>query len=58
MRINLACEYAQHDEKMRLRCRKSGGYCAHQYYRQCRGWWENTPQANNCTLKERAKNGT
>ena len=53
MKIKLNCPYAKHESgTMRVMCQKINGYCAHQYYKRCKGWWTLTEQAARCPLKE------
>jgi hypothetical protein len=53
MKIKLNCPYAKHEPgTMRVICKKVNGYCAHQYYKRCKGWWTLTDQAKDCPVKE------
>jgi hypothetical protein len=61
-RPTLDCPHAYYVEKMHINCKKTGGRCAHQYYKRCKGWWANTPAAAECPAREEvsddAKNET
>lgn len=58
MKIQLDCPHASHEPKtMRVKCGKIGGYCAHQYYKRCKGWWTLTDQARDCPVKEDENDG-
>lgn len=52
MVIKHDCPYAKTGEMMRVYC-KDGQLCAFQYFKSCKGWWTNTPAAQNC--KKRSK---
>ena len=39
---------------MRVFC-KDGTLCPFQYYRNCKGWWVNSPQAANCKKRKEAE---
>jgi hypothetical protein len=51
-RPTLDCPHAYYVERMRINCRKTGGLCAYQHYRSCKGWWANTPAAAHCLARE------
>ncbi len=53
MKLELSCEYAQYDETMRINCTKSGGRCAHQRFKSCKGWCVLTPQAQECPARDK-----
>lgn len=54
MKITLECPYAKHESvTMRVRCTKTKNYCAHQYYKRCKGWWALTDTARDCPARER-----
>jgi len=55
MKINLPCEYANHDSRMRIVCKKTGNLCAFQYYRRCKGWCEMTAGAAGCIVRKEKK---
>ena len=53
MKIELSCPHARHEAgTMRVICKKINGYCAHQYYKRCKGWWNLTDQAKDCPVRE------
>lgn len=56
MKINLSCPHASYDGKMRIMCQKAGNICAHQYFRQCKGWFALTQAADNCPLRKEQSN--
>ena len=46
MKIHLDCPYAYHGDKMRLFCKANNNeLCVWQYYKSCKGWWVNCPEA-------------
>ena len=53
MKIKLDCKNAAHDKEMRVICRATGGLCAHQYFKSCKGWWTTSPQALTCPLRDK-----
>lgn len=56
MQIKLPCEYAKHNSRMQVICRKQGGtYCGHQYYKSCKGWWALSDTAAGCPLRKERK---
>lgn len=57
MKIKLDCPYAYHGERMVVFCRKTGGKCLFQYFKNCKGWWVNSPSAANCPLRKESENG-
>lgn len=48
MKIKLDCPNAYHGEMMRVFCKKDDGLCPFQFFRNCKGWWVNTPSAEKC----------
>ena len=38
MKIELECEYAAYDSRMRIVCKKVNMLCAHQRFKPCKGW--------------------
>lgn len=59
MKINLECPYAYHGEKMRVFCRANNNQlCLWQYYKSCKGWWVNCPEAAaGCLIRKEQING-
>ena len=58
MKLTLACPYAKYNSEMQIICSKLAGPCAHQFYRECKGWWALTQQAADCPArKETTTNG-
>lgn len=55
MKIRLDCPHAVTGKQMRVYCTKTGGLCAFQYFKACKGWWVNSPGAAGC--KERTRQG-
>ena len=55
MKINLPCRYAKHDKQMKVRCEKTGNYCAFQYYKRCKGWWTLSDGAAGCLARKDEK---
>lgn len=55
MNPKLTCPYAKYGERMRIFCRRSGGYapCAFQYFKSCKGWWVLLPNADRCLLRKK-----
>lgn len=52
MKLTLECPKAQYDTEMRIRCLAAdGGLCAHQRFRQCKGWCVLTGQAKDCPAR-------
>jgi hypothetical protein len=51
-RPTLDCPHAYYVEQMRINCIKTGGRCAHQYYKRCKGWWVNSQAASDCPARE------
>lgn len=56
MKIKLDCPFAYHGEYMRVYCKKNGELCRHQFYRNCKGWWVNSPVAKDCLLRKENDN--
>lgn len=52
MKIKLDCPHACHGERMVVYCKKTGGKCLFQYYKNCKGWWVNSPSAANCPIRK------
>lgn len=53
MKIKLDCPYARHEPgTMRIWCEKVKTYCAHQYFKSCKGWWALTDEAGKCPARE------
>lgn len=55
MKINLGCEHAKHDNRMRVMCLKTGMPCAFQFYKRCKGWWALTDGASGCLARKDKK---
>lgn len=58
MNIKLDCPHAFHGDRMRVYCRKTGEKCLFQYFKNCKGWWVNSPQAGRCPVRKEKENGT
>ena len=52
MNIQLDCPHAYHGERMKVFCKKSGGLCLFQFYKNCKGWWVNSPSAGQCLIRK------
>lgn len=52
MKITIECPHGTYDREMKINCDKTGGRCAHQRYKPCRGWWVLTDQAKRCPARE------
>ena len=52
MEIRLECPYAYYGDRMRIMCKKAGGLCAHQYFKQCKGWFALTKAAGECQMRK------
>ena len=52
MRITLACPEAEYREEMRIWCKRRGCWCGHVFFKRCKGWWELTPAAANCPIRQ------
>ena len=51
MKINMKCPHAKHEPgTMRILCEKMSGYCAHQFFKSCKGWWALTEMADRCPV--------
>lgn len=57
MKIHLDCPHAYHGERMRVFCRKTNDICLFQFYRNCKGWWVNSPSAANCLMRKEKQDG-
>lgn len=55
MRLTLECPHGEYVEGLKINCDKTGGRCAHQYYRKCKGWWVLSDAAGRCPLREEAR---
>jgi len=51
MKLTLSCPHGEYTGGMRIRCRKSGTLCGHQYFKSCKGWWALTDSAGKCPLR-------
>lgn len=52
MNIKLDCPYARHGDMMRVYCeRQDGEICPFQYFKNCKGWWVNSPAAKACKIR-------
>lgn len=52
MKIKLDCPFAYHGDLMRVYCKKqNGGLCLFQFFKNCKGWWANSPTAAKCVLR-------
>lgn len=54
MKVELDCPKAHYGELMRVYC-EDGTLCAFQRFKDCKGWWVNTPAAGSCKKKEPLK---
>lgn len=52
MKIQLDCPHAYHGERMKVFCKKRGGLCLFQFYKNCKGWWVNSPSAGQCLIRK------
>lgn len=57
MKITFDCPHAYHGELMRVYCRKTGELCLFQYFKNCKGWWVNSPSAANCPIRKEKDDG-
>lgn len=58
MKIALDCPYAVHGDMMRVYCTKQGGnICLFQHFKNCKGWWVNSPTAAKCKLRLEPERG-
>ena len=48
----LSCPYALYVEQMKIRCSRSMGYCGHQYFKRCKGWWALSDAAPRCKIRK------
>lgn len=55
MKINLSCENAKHDSRMRVVCTKTNNLCAFQYFKRCKGWCDLTAGAADCIVRKEKK---
>lgn len=55
MKVHIGCPEGKYDENMRIRCRKSGTLCAHQYWCGCDGRCKLTERAKDCPGREDRK---
>lgn len=54
MKIKLDCPFAVHGNLMRVYCTKqNGSLCLFQFFRNCKGWWVNSPQAAKCPVRSK-----
>ena len=58
MKIKLDCPHAYHGERMKVFCKKRGDLCLFQYFKNCKGWWVNSPSAGECLIRKEKENGT
>lgn len=56
MKVKFDCPYAYHGNLMRVYCNKTKGLCLFQYYKNCKGWWVNSPQAAQCPIRRNDEN--
>lgn len=52
MKLTLSCPHAVYRDGTQIWCTKLGARCVHVYFKQCKGWWALTPQADSCPLRE------
>ena len=52
MKIQFDCPHAYHGERMKVFCKKRGGLCLFQFYKNCKGWWVNSPSAGQCLIRK------
>ena len=53
MKIELDCPFAYHGDMMRVYCKKRNGeICLFQFFRNCKGWWVNSPTAKQCPIRK------
>lgn len=56
MKIQLDCPHAKHGNLMRVYCDKqNGSLCMFQFFRNCKGWWVNSPAAAQCPIRKEGK---
>ena len=48
MKVTIGCPEGSYDSAMRVRCKKSGTLCAHQYWCPCDGRCKLTERARTC----------
>lgn len=53
----MPCKHGRYDSRMRIRCEVTGGLCAYQQYKPCRGWCEMTQSAMDCLAGRGGHNG-
>lgn len=51
MTLTLSCPHAKYVEGLKINCDKTGGRCAHQFFRRCKGWWVLSETAKQCPLR-------
>lgn len=57
MKIRLSCPFAKYVEGMKINCTKTGGRCAHVFFKSCKGFWALSPQAAQCPVRKGITNG-
>ena len=56
MKLELNCPHAKYESgTMRILCSRAKGYCAHQYFKRCKGWWALTDTACRCPARDDKK---
>lgn len=58
MKLHLECPHGEYETgTMKINCKKTGGRCAHQRFKPCKGWWVQTQQAKECPAREKKSIG-
>jgi len=52
MKITLSCPHAVYGDEMRIWCKRRGDWCAHVFFKRCKGWWSLTPSAAECPVRK------
>lgn len=52
MKVTLSCPEAEYREGMQIWCKKRGCWCAHVFFKSCKGWWALRPSAEECPVRK------
>jgi len=47
----VTCPHAERRDGTQIWCRKAGDWCAHVFFKTCKGWWVQSPQADKCPIR-------
>lgn len=53
MKVPIACPNGEYREGMKIYCTKTDNWCGNQYFKQCKGWWALTDNAQRCPVRYR-----